>query len=283
MSIEALKNALPEYAKDLKLNLSSLAQETLLTEQQRAGTFIAVALASRERSTTNAIFSEFASKLSPEALNAARAAASIMAMNNIYYRFNHLASAPDYKTLPARLRMNVIGKPGVDKVDFELWCLAVSAINGCGADERRAARQERSKPLLEDMHAWLLRERETLSRSSEVLKPMNYMLRRWDDFARFLDNGRICLTNNCAERALRGIALGRRNWTFAGSQRGADRAAIMLTMITTCRLNDVDPKAWFADVLARIADLPASRLHELLPWEWKLLRQADKPADQQAA
>jgi hypothetical protein len=157
------------------------------------------------------------------------------------------------------------------------------AINGRGADERRAVRQEKSKPLLEDMHAWLLRERENLSRSSEVLKPMNYMLRRWDDFARFLDDGRICLTNNCAERALRGIALGRRNWTFAGSQRGADRAAIMLTMITTCRLNDVDPKAWLADVLARIADLPASRLHELLPWEWKLLRQADKPADQQAA
>ncbi|MBJ7408344.1 MAG: IS66 family transposase [Bradyrhizobium sp.] len=156
-------------------------------------------------------------------------------------------------------------------------------INGCSADERRAVRQERSKPLLEDMHAWLLRERETLSRSAEVLKPMNYMLRRWDDFARFLDDGRICLTNNCAERALRGIALGRRNWTFAGSQRGADRAAIMLTMITTCRLNDVDPKAWLADVLARIADLPASRLHELLPWEWKLLRQADKPAGQQAA
>ncbi|HEU0162787.1 MAG TPA: alkyl hydroperoxide reductase, partial [Rhizomicrobium sp.] len=94
MSIEALKDALPEYAKDLKLNLSSLAQEASLTEQQRAGTFIAVALASRERSTTNAIFSEFAPKLSPEALTAARAAASIMAMNNIYYRFTHLASAP---------------------------------------------------------------------------------------------------------------------------------------------------------------------------------------------
>jgi transposase len=156
-------------------------------------------------------------------------------------------------------------------------------INGRSADERRAVRQEKSKPLLEDIHAWLLRERETLSRSSEVLKPINYMLRRWGDFARFLDDGRICLTNNCAERALRGIALGRRNWTFAGSQRGADRTAIMLTMITTCRLNDVDPKAWLADVLARIADLPASRLHELLPWEWKLLRQADKPADQQAA
>ncbi|WFU56835.1 IS66 family transposase [Bradyrhizobium pachyrhizi] len=156
------------------------------------------------------------------------------------------------------------------------------AINGRGTDERRAVCQEQSKSLLEDMHAWLLRERETLSRSSEVLKPMNYMLRCWDGFARFLDDGRICLTN-CAERALRGIALGRRNWTFAGSQRGADRAAIMLTMITTCRLNDVDPKARLADVLARIADLPASRLHELLPWEWKLLRQADKPAGQLAA
>ncbi|UPT88751.1 IS66 family transposase [Bradyrhizobium barranii subsp. apii] len=156
-------------------------------------------------------------------------------------------------------------------------------INGCSADERRAVRQQQSKPLLDDMHAWLLRKRETLSRSSEVLKPINYMRRRWEGFARFLDDGRICLTNNCAERALRGIALGRRNWTFAGSQRGADRAAIMLTMITTCRLNDVDPKAWLADVLARIADLPASRLHELLPWEWKLLRQAGKSDDQQAA
>ena len=91
------------------------------------------------------------------------------------------------------------------------------AINGRSADERRAVRQEKSKPLLDDMHAWLLRERETLSRSSEVLKPINYMLKRWTDFARFLDDGRICLTNNAAERALRGIALGRRNWTFAGS------------------------------------------------------------------
>ncbi|MGY4177830.1 transposase [Bradyrhizobium sp. USDA 4518] len=152
------------------------------------------------------------------------------------------------------------------------------AINGCDADDRRAVRQEQSKPLLDDMHAWLLRERETLSRSSEVLKPINYMLRRWEGFARFLDDGRICLTNNCAERALRGIALGRRNWTFAGSQRGANRAAIMLTMITTCRLNDVDPKAWLADVLTRIADLPTSRLHELLPWEWKLVRQAAEPS-----
>ena len=157
------------------------------------------------------------------------------------------------------------------------------AINGRSAEERRAVRQEKSKPLLDDMHAWLLRECQSLSRFAEVLKPMNYMLSRWDDFARFLDDGRICLTNNAAERAIRPLTLGRRNWTFAGSQRGADRAAVMLTLITSARLNDIDPKAWLADVLARIADLPTSRLHELLPWEWKRLRQADKPADQKAA
>ena len=132
MTIEALKEALPDYAKDLKLNLSSLAAETLLSEQQRAGAFIACALASRNPATTRAVMAAFAPALSPEALTAAKAAAAIMAMNNIYYRFTHLASAADYKTLPARLRMNVIGRPGVDKVDFELWCLAVSAINGCG-------------------------------------------------------------------------------------------------------------------------------------------------------
>lgn len=147
-------------------------------------------------------------------------------------------------------------------------------INGMTAAERRAVRQEKSKPLFDDMHTWLLREREKLSRSSDVLKPVNYMLSRWDDFSRFLDDGRICLSNNAAERALRGVAVGRRNWTFAGSQRGADRCAVMLTMISTARLNEVDPKAWLADVLARIADLPASRLHELLPWEWKARRVA---------
>jgi alkyl hydroperoxide reductase subunit D len=132
MSLEALKNRLPEYAKDLKLNLSSLANEAALTEQQRAGTFIASALAARNAEVTAAVIAEFAPKLTPEALQAAKAAAAIMAMNNIYYRFTHLASAPDYKTLPAKLRMNVIAKPGVEKVDFELWSLAVSAINGCG-------------------------------------------------------------------------------------------------------------------------------------------------------
>ncbi|MEI9426017.1 IS66 family transposase [Mesorhizobium sp. Cs1299R1N1] len=156
-------------------------------------------------------------------------------------------------------------------------------INGLSAEERLAARQEKSKPLFDGMHEWLKRERTTLSRSSEVIEPIDYMLKRWDGFARFLDDGRICLTNNAAERALRGIALGRRNWTFAGSQRGADRAAIMLSVITTCRLNEVDPKAWLADVFARIADLPVSRLHELLPWTWKRLREAKKAPGQHIA
>ncbi len=132
MSLEQLKNRLPDYARDLKLNLSSLAEEPSLSVQQRAGTFIATALASRNAEVVAALTAEFGPKLSPEALNAARAAASIMAMNNVYYRFTHLASSPDYRALPAKLRMNVIGKPGVEKVDFELWSLAVSAINGCG-------------------------------------------------------------------------------------------------------------------------------------------------------
>jgi len=131
MSIEALKERLPEYAKDIKLNLGSLAGEVALNTQQRAGTFIASALASRNAEVTRAITAEFGPQLSPEALTAAKAAAAIMGMNNIYYRFVHLVGG-DYERLPARLRMNIIGKPGVEKTDFELWALAVSAINGCG-------------------------------------------------------------------------------------------------------------------------------------------------------
>jgi len=132
MSIEALKDRIPDYAKDLRLNLSSLAAEPALTEQQRAGTFVASALASRNAEVTAALIAAFGPQLSAEALTAAKAAAAIMGMNNIYYRFIHLASAPDYKTMPAKLRMNAIAKPGVDKADFELWSLAVSAVNGCG-------------------------------------------------------------------------------------------------------------------------------------------------------
>jgi transposase len=95
---------------------------------------------------------------------------------------------------------------------------------------------------------------------------MDYMLKRWTAFKRFLDDGRICLSNNAAERALRGIALGRKSWLFAGSDRGGQRAAAMYSLIVTAKLNDIDPQAWLADVLGRIADHPASRLDELPPW-----------------
>ncbi len=131
MSLDALRAGLPEYAKDLKLNLGSLATEPVLTTQQRAGTFIASALAARNAAVTRAMVGEFGPQLSPEALTAAKAAAAIMGMNNVYYRFTHLVGG-DYSHLPAKLRMNIMAKPGVDKADFELWSLAVSAINGCG-------------------------------------------------------------------------------------------------------------------------------------------------------
>jgi len=143
MSLETLKAALPDYAKDIRLNLGSLATEPTLSEEQRAGAFVVSALASRNQAVTTAIIQEFGPRLSAEALNAAKAAASIIAMNNIYYRFTHLVGG-DYPTLPAKLRMNVMAKPGVDKATFELWSLAVSAINGCGMcmeSHERAVRQ----------------------------------------------------------------------------------------------------------------------------------------------
>lgn len=143
------------------------------------------------------------------------------------------------------------------------------SINGLSASERLRIRQDQSAPLLADLKALLDEERSRLSRSASVAKPIDYLLKRWDRFACFLDDGRICLTNNAAERALRGFALGRKSWLFAGSERGACRAASMAALIMTAKLNDIDPLAWLADVLARIAGMPQTRLHELLPWEWK--------------
>ncbi|HUO22436.1 MAG TPA: carboxymuconolactone decarboxylase family protein [Caulobacteraceae bacterium] len=133
MSIDALRDLLPAYAKDLSLNLSSLASETVLNDQQKWGAFLASAYAVGEPHTVKAIAAAAqAGGLSAEAATAAKAAAAIMGMNNVYYRTLHLLHNPEYKTLPARLRMNIIANPGVDKADFELWSLAVSAINGCG-------------------------------------------------------------------------------------------------------------------------------------------------------
>jgi transposase len=142
-------------------------------------------------------------------------------------------------------------------------------INGQSAELRLRVRKEQSAPLVAGLEAWLRDQRSRLSTASSVAGPIDYMLRRWDRFVRFLDDGRICLTNNAAERALRGFALGRKSWLFAGSERGADRAAVMATLITTAKLNDVDPQAWLADVLARLSDHPAKRVRELLPWNWK--------------
>jgi hypothetical protein len=145
---------------------------------------------------------------------------------------------------------------------------AERAINGLPAERRLAVRQKHIAPLVAELETWMRAARSKLSRHNDVAKAMDYMLKRWDTFSRFLDDGRICPTNNAAERALRGIALGRKSWLFAGSDRGGERAAAMYSLIATAKLNDVDPRAWLADVLGRIADHPASRLNELLPWHW---------------
>jgi hypothetical protein len=141
-------------------------------------------------------------------------------------------------------------------------------INGRSADERRAVRQELSRPLVDELEARMRAERPKLSRGNDLAKAMDYMLKRWGAFTRFLDDGRVCLSNNAAERGLRGIALGRKSWLFAGSDRGGQRAAAMYSLIVTAKLCDIDPQAWLADVLARIAGHPVSRLDDLLPWNW---------------
>jgi len=132
MSLNDLARTLPEYAKDLRLNMSSLLTEQQLNDQQKYGTIVACAHAAGYGPLIAAAESEAADKLTEAAMTAAKAAASIMAMNNIYYRFAHLATNKEYLTRPAKLRMNIIGTPGIDKTDFELFCLAVSAVNGCG-------------------------------------------------------------------------------------------------------------------------------------------------------
>ena len=141
-------------------------------------------------------------------------------------------------------------------------------INRLPAEQRLVVRQAQSAPLVVALEAWMREERRKLSRHSDVAVAIDYMLKRWTSFTRFLEDGRICLTNNVAERALRGLALGRKAWLFAGSDRGGQRAALLYSLIVTAKLNDVDPQAWLADVLARIAEHPVGRLDDLLPWHW---------------
>lgn len=132
MSLKDFAATLPDFAKDIRLNVGSLLNEAALDDQKKYGLLLACAHGTGYKPLVDATEAEVAGKLSPEAANAARAAAAVMAMNNVYYRFTHLASNREYANLPARLRMNVIGAPGIDKVDFELFSLAVSAMNGCG-------------------------------------------------------------------------------------------------------------------------------------------------------
>ncbi len=145
-------------------------------------------------------------------------------------------------------------------------------ITGLSAEARHELRRQRVAPMVNDLHDWMRAERVRMSKHNPVAKAINYMLEekgRWEAFTRFLDDGRLCLTNNAAERALRGVALGRKSWLFAGSERGGDRAAFMYTLIMTAKMNDIDPQSWMADVLATLPDMPVSRVHELLPWNWK--------------
>jgi transposase len=153
------------------------------------------------------------------------------------------------------------------------------SINGLGADQRLAVRRELSAPLVADLEIWMREQRAKLSRGNDVAKAMDYMFKRWASFTRFLADGRVCLSNNAAERALRGVALGRKAWLFCGSDRGGQRAAVMYSLIVTAKMNDVDPQAWLADILARIADHPAQQIDELLPWNWR----APSPAKDIAA
>ena len=167
----------------------------------------------------------------------------------------------------------------IEQMELQLEELEATATEDEIAAERVTARTatvaafERRRPVRKPFPGHLPRERVVIEapKHNPVAKAINYVSEksgRWEAFIRFLDDGRICLTNNAAERALRGIALGRKVWLFAGSERGGNRAAFMYTLIVTAKLNDIDPQVWLADVLARMSNMPVSRLPELLPWNW---------------
>src|ERR1700757_3448961 len=170
----------------------------------------------------------------------------------------------------ARLAKAPIAIEAVKRID-ELFAIE-REINGLSPQQRLCVRYERSRPLMVALEVWLREQRAKLSGQSSVSKAIAYCLNRWVALTRFLDDGRLCMSNNAAEREIRPIAVGRHNWTFAGSDEGGRRAAAIYTLIHTARINDVDPHAWLADVLARLQDHPAKRIDELLPWNWKRQR-----------
>ena len=176
----------------------------------------------------------------------------------------------------ARINKAPIATEAVERIDV-LFAIE-REINGMPPQERVHVRHERSRPLVTALEIWLREQRTRVSKNSETGKAIEYSLKRWPSLARFLDNGRLCMSNNAAERELRAVAVGRRNWTFAGSDEGGRRAAAIYTLIATAKLNDVDPQAWLADMLAHLPDHPAKRIHELLPWSWRLQNIGTKAA-----
>jgi transposase len=171
----------------------------------------------------------------------------------------------------ARISKSPIAIEAIERIDA-LFAIERD-INGKPPTERVRVRNERSRPLVIELEAWLRARRHKLSGRSEIAKAIQYSLNCWTALARFLDDGRLCMSNNAAERGVRPIAVGRHNWTFAGSDEGGRRAAAIYTLIETCKLNDADPQAWLADILARLPDHPARRIDELLPWNWKRTRE----------
>lgn len=167
----------------------------------------------------------------------------------------------------ARINKAPIAVEAVERIDA-LFAIE-REINGMTPQERVRVRNERSWPLVVELENWLREQRARVSKNSEAGKAITYSLKRWVALTRFLDDGRLCMSNNAAERELRAVAVGRRNWTFAGSDEGGRRAAALYTLIATAKLNDVDPQAWLANMLARLQDHPAKRIHDLLPWNWR--------------
>ena len=167
----------------------------------------------------------------------------------------------------ARIKKAPIAIEAIKRIDV-LFAIE-REINGLSPEQRLAVRAERARPLLTDLETWLRGERRRLSSKNDTAKAIDYSLKRWPALTQFLANGRLCISNNAAERALRGIAVGRHNWTFAGSDEGGRRAAAIYTLIETAKLNNIDPRAWLADVLARLPDHPAKRIADLLPWNWR--------------
>lgn len=176
----------------------------------------------------------------------------------------------------ARISKAPIAIEAVERIDV-LFAIE-REVNGMTPELRVRMRHELSRPLISKLESWLREQRTKVSKNSETGKAVDYSLKRWAALTRFLDDGRLCMSNNAAERELRAVAVGRRNWTFAGSDEGARRAACIYSLIATAKLNGTDPQAWLADVLARLPDHPAKRIHELLPWNWRSHNIAAKAA-----